>query len=170
MNINNNTPSLISSRVQTATIVLEVAGGSRVAFSAYQPSGAEQASLSYRWHADHAAVISPNEVNTDILMPQVAAATLANITLTVTNHRGDIAQRSWPVCVMPSDHGAESDNQEPLPQYPLWNASSTYPGQSRVSHKGANYQAKWWIVAGVEPGLPGTTGPASGNALPWMQI
>lgn len=172
VSMKKNNQSLISSGVRTATIALEVAGGSRVALSAVQPhSDAERASLNYHWQADAKAVVtSANSVDTEILMPEVATTTKVNITLTVTNRVGDVAQRSWPVLVMPSEGGADSDSDDSTPQYPLWNASSTYQGQSRVSHKGANYQAKWWIAAGVEPGLPTTTGPASGNSLPWMKI
>ncbi|EOS95294.1 hypothetical protein LU631_03155 [Erwinia tracheiphila] len=157
----------ISSGVQSATIALEISAGSRVTLSAVQPSSSTHYSLRYHWHASSGATVSaPNEVETSILMPEVTTVTRVDITLTVTNGRGDIARSSWPVCVLPVN-GGSGNNQ---PDYPLWNRTSTYPGQSRVSHNGGNYQAKWWIATGVEPGLPNTTGPATGNSLPWIKI
>ncbi|WP_158781494.1 S8 family serine peptidase [Pantoea sp. BAV 3049] len=69
------------------------------------------------------------------------------------------------------DEGIPDPQPEPEPSpYPLWARNTVYVGGDRVSHLGQNYLAKWWISPNVEPGLPGTTGAASGDALPWTRI
>lgn len=152
-----------------ATIALEAKGGSRVAFSAARSSGTITDTLSYDWRADvGAVVISPTEAETEILLPDVTENTLISVTLTVINHYGNSAQRSYPVLVSPGAN--RGYDQEDPATFPQWSAAIPYPAGSQVSHKGGNYQAKWWVLAGVEPGLVTTTGPAAGSSLPWMQI
>ena len=56
------------------------------------------------------------------------------------------------------------------PLYPLWEAGRIYVGGDRVTHKGRNYLAKWWIGQGTEPGLESTTGAADGDGRPWTEI
>jgi len=63
------------------------------------------------------------------------------------------------------------DVPEPAPAlYPLWQTGRTYTGGDRVTHKGKNYLAKWWIGPGNEPGLETTTGAADGDGRPWTMI
>lgn len=64
----------------------------------------------------------------------------------------------------------DSDEEETVPQYDLWQPETIYVGGSCVSHLGSNYLAKWWIAPGVEPGLESTTGLPDGDGRPWTRI
>ncbi|SCB73775.1 glycosyl hydrolase family 18 protein [Kosakonia oryziphila] len=68
------------------------------------------------------------------------------------------------------DEAETEDDSDVGTHYEAWDATINYVGGSKVSHKGSNYLAKWWVGAGTEPGLPSTTGAASGDAKPWTKI
>lgn len=153
--------------ITEAVIALVAESGSRIALSAVQPSDTRRV-LSYRWLADAGAtVLAPDGVNTQVLMPQVTAVTRVTLTLLVSDSSGVSAQRVWQIVVTPHvQRGSESGSAA----FPQWSAAVPYSGGARVSHNGGNYQAKWWVVAGTEPGLVTTTGPETGNSLPWKAI
>lgn len=52
---------------------------------------------------------------------------------------------------------------------PVWSASASYPGGSKISYNGVSYSAKWWANAGAEPGKDGVWvagGQCDASALP----
>ncbi|GAL04080.1 chitinase [Photobacterium aphoticum] len=78
------------------------------------------------------------------------------------------AQISWPevrVIDGPIDPGpgpGPGPNPDPDPEpgdFPAWEATKVYTGGDKVSHKGGNFEAKWW-----------TQGDDPANGGPWKQI
>lgn len=157
--------------ITEAAIALEVKSGSRVAFSAVQPPDVRRA-LRYCWLADAGAVVlSPCAVKSNVLMPQVTSVTRVTLTLLVSDSAGVTARRVWPIIVTPEkERNKGRRHKRGNRAFSPWSAAVPYSGGSLVSHNGGHYQAKWCVVAGTEPGLVTTTGPETGNTLPWKPL
>ncbi|MBS3046372.1 glycosyl hydrolase family 18 protein [Enterobacter mori] len=160
-----------------AQVILKCVSGSRLTFSAQLSSDPDNDPLTFTWQATgNATIVSPRLQETDIIMPVVESDTSIQVSVVVDDAHGHQAQDTYHLIVTPlTDEGQEDQDQGEKDEgstttYPLWDASASYSGGTRVSHKGGNYLAKWWIGAGVEPGLSSTTGAASGDALPWTKI
>lgn len=155
-----------------AQILLKCVSGSRLSFSAKLSSDPDNDPLAFTWLATgQATIVSPSEQETDIIMPDVERDTFIQVSVVVNDGHGHLAQDTFHLIVTPPVEEEQKDQDEgSTSTYPLWEASANYSGGSRVSHKGRNYLAKWWVGAGIEPGLSSTTGAASGDALPWTQI
>lgn len=169
-------------KAPTAHIVIKAMAGSRLLLSSAGTSDPEGDPLTYFWSATgKIQVISPAGKETVMVMPAVTEESLCHVTLDVDDGNGNIARASNTILVVPevidsSEKEAESTSSEngssdtSSTSFEAWNASTNYTGGTKVSHKGSDYLAKWWVNAGTEPGLELTTGSASGDSKPWTKI
>ncbi|MFC3031598.1 lytic polysaccharide monooxygenase [Pseudoalteromonas fenneropenaei] len=99
----------------------------------------EQTELSYDWQFPAPLSFTGTGATITISAPQVTQDTVYSGTITVSD--GELSTtKTLSVTV-----------KDVVAQNPAWSASSTYVGGNRVSHNGADYQAKWW-TQGEEPG------------------
>ncbi|MBV6694019.1 glycosyl hydrolase family 18 protein [Serratia quinivorans] len=172
----------VTNQAPNAHITIKATSGSRLVLSSLGSSDPEGDPLTFKWVATgNIQIVSPAQAETVMVMPSVSAETLCQITLTVDDGHGNSTQAFYALLVVPAAAETETETKTedaPVPveddnavaTYPAWSATSSYTGGSKVSHKGSDYLAKWWVGAGTEPGLASTTGKASGDAMPWTKI
>ncbi|BBN83655.1 spindolin [Pseudoalteromonas sp. A25] len=108
----------------------------------------EQQDLTYQWQVPSELTWTGSGATIELTAPEVSADMQYSITVTVSD--GQLST-SADVSITVKD----SDQS----QYPAWSQSKTYVGGDKVSHKGKNYQAKWW-----------TRGEEPGSALVWLKL
>lgn len=154
-----------------ASVRVKATGGSELNFTVLLPDSVDAGKVGYQWLTLARETISaPNEQRTSIGFPVVTKETPSQITLYLTGAYQASLTSGLVIVPAGEEDGQESGSDDTPPLYPLWNATQPYTGGDRVSHKGSHYLAKWWVAAGVEPGLESTTGGASGDAKPWTKI
>lgn len=152
----------------TANIMLQAKAGQQLTFTAAGCSDPDKDALSYLWAADNGAtLVTPLQMQTTLKLPQVTSECVVTLSLTVDDGHQHQAQA---LCQVLVSAGADEQDPDEKADYPLWTVTTSYTGGNKVSHRGNNYQAKWWVDAGVEPGLASTTGSASGDSKPWFRI
>ncbi|WP_440056383.1 glycosyl hydrolase family 18 protein (plasmid) [Pseudoalteromonas sp. T1lg65] len=107
-----------------------------VSVSATDPEGE---TLTYNWQAQAGVVVNGSGSTVNITASQVNADTTVPVTVTVSDGENAVS-KTFNVTVKDSAQA-----------YPAWQSGKVYVGGDRVSHKGANYEAKWWTL-GEEPG------------------
>ena len=65
-------------------------------------------------------------------------------TVKAFDHSGNVSEHSQPLSITTLANASSS-------KYEAWSATNIYKAGDKVSHKGQNYQAKWW-TSGEEPG------------------
>ncbi|EXU76452.1 S8 family peptidase [Erwinia mallotivora] len=157
-----------------AQMRIKAVAGSELTFSVVMPSGVDTENVNFHWLTTARETLStPRQQRTLVRFPEVAQETLSQISVSLTGSyqtRDTVGLMIVPATEDGTDSEQGSDEADTTPLYPQWVANRSYSGGERVSHKGGNYLAKWWISAGVEPGLESTTGAASGDAKPWTRI
>jgi GH18 family chitinase len=168
----NEQQDSVGNQAPNTQLLLKCASGSHLTFSAVLSSDADNDPLNFIWMATgNSTIVSPNQQETEIILPVVAQDTFIQISVTVDDGHGHLAEDTYHLIVTASiEDNQKKQDEGSTSALPQWDSTSSYPGDTCVSHLGNNYKAKWWIGAGIEPGLSSTTGAASGNALPWTQI
>lgn len=151
-----------------AQMRINAVAGSELAFSVLLPPDVDAENVNFHWLTTAREILStPRQQRTLVRFPAVTEQTISQISVNLAGaYQGS---NVIGLIIVPAAEDG-SDDHDTAPLYPLWAANRSYSGSERVSHKGGNYLAKWWISAGVEPGLESTTGAASGDAKPWTRI